>query len=115
MHSAPEQIEAADAAIAKALELDPDDPWSRVLAANIDVRRKEYPAAIEQAGLAVKLAPQMAEAHAALAAAYEAASQPQKAAAEGGEAQRLQGASPGSTDGTTELSSRLLRVLAVPN
>ena len=115
LHSVPEQIEAADAAITKALELDPEDPWSHVLAGRIDVQKKDHLAAIEQAGTAVKLAPELAATHAALAEAYRAAGQEQKAMAEDGEAQRLRGAATKPGDGNAELSSRLLRVLAVSN
>ena len=63
VNSSPEKVEEAQSAISKALQMSPDDFYVQSLAGKIDYLRKEYPAALEHLNAALRLWPDMVEAH----------------------------------------------------
>jgi len=81
-HARPEDVDAAQQAIEKALRLNPDDPYIQSLAGKIAYRRKEYPAALEHLTTALRLWPAMIEAHETLAGVYKATGEKEKSIAE---------------------------------
>jgi tetratricopeptide (TPR) repeat protein len=79
-HARPDDVDAAKQAIEKALELNPDDPYIQSLAGRIAYRQKAYPAALEHLNAALKLWPEMIEAHETLAGVYRAMGEREKSA-----------------------------------
>ena len=82
VNSSPEKVEEAQIAISKALQMSPDDFYVQSLAGKIDYLRKEYPAALEHLNAALRLWPDMVEAHQTLAGVYRAMGEREKSAAE---------------------------------
>jgi tetratricopeptide (TPR) repeat protein len=82
VNSSPEKVEEAQSAISKALRMSPDDFYVQSLAGKIDYLRKEYPAALEHLNTALRLWPDMAEAHQTLAGVYKALGEKEKSIAE---------------------------------
>jgi tetratricopeptide (TPR) repeat protein len=82
VNSNPERVEEAHQAIAKALQMSPDDVYVQSLAGKIDYLRKDYPSALEHLNAAVRMWPEMTEAHETLAAVYRALGEKEKSAAE---------------------------------
>ena len=81
-HNHPDDHDAAQAAIQKALELNPNDAFIQSLAGKICYERKEYPAAVEHLNAALHLWPDMIEAHQNLAGVYRAMGEKDKSIAE---------------------------------
>jgi len=81
-HAAPNDLEAAQNAIDRALAVASADPYILLLAGKISIARREYPAAIEQLAQATRLLPALIPAHYALHDAYHAIGDEQKSAAE---------------------------------
>jgi tetratricopeptide (TPR) repeat protein len=81
-HSTQEDVDAAQKAIEKALELNPNDAYVQSLAGRIAYQRKEYPTAIEHLQAALRLWPDMVEAHQSLAGVYRAMGEKEKSVAE---------------------------------
>jgi tetratricopeptide (TPR) repeat protein len=81
-HTAPDDLERAQATIARALALTQNDPYVYLLAGKISIARKQYSAAIEQLGRATTLLPTLIPAHYALRDAYKAVGDEGKWAAE---------------------------------
>ena len=88
-HSAPEDVEAAENAIRRALALASKDPWAYLLAGKISLVRKDYPTAIRRLLEATHLEPRLIPAHYALRNAYRAVGDEQKSAAELEEVKRI--------------------------
>ncbi len=88
-HITPEDYARAQEAIGRALELAPKDPYSHLLAGKIALARNDHAAAIRALLEATRLAPTLIPAHYALVAAYRAAGEEQKSAAEAEEIRRL--------------------------
>jgi tetratricopeptide (TPR) repeat protein len=82
VNSSPEKVDEAQSAISKALQMSPDDFYVQSLAGKIDYLRKEYPAALEHLNAALRLWPDMAEAHQTLAGVYKALGEKEKSIAE---------------------------------
>ena len=82
LNSNPERVEEAHQAISKALKMTPDDVYVQSLAGKIDSLRKDYPAAIEHLNAAVRMWPEMTEAHETLAGVYRAMGDKEKSVAE---------------------------------
>ena len=111
--SAPEQLPAAQAAIATAIEGEPNDALARKLAGEIDLKLKDYAGAVKQFDAALKLDPKLAGAHVGLASAYLGLNQPAKAETE-------KQAEPGSSEAAKAyeggaLGARLLRTILTSN
>ena len=81
-HNHPDELIAAQAAIQKAVELNPNDAFIQSLAGKICYERKEYPAALDHLNAALRLWPDMIEAHQALAGVYKALGEKDKSIAE---------------------------------
>lgn len=81
-HSAPQDLDAAQTAIARAMSLTSRDPYIYLLAGKISLARKEYPAAIERLLQATRLHPTLIPAHYALRDAYKALGDERKSSAE---------------------------------
>ena len=69
-HSAPEELDAAQKAIERALALTSKDPYIYLLAGRISLERKEYAAAVDRLQRAIQLQPGLIPAHYALREAY---------------------------------------------
>ena len=82
IESYPPDRAAAKKAIEKALALDPNDPYTQSLAGRIAYQEKDYQAALEHLTRAVRLWPDMVEAHQTLSATYRALGEKQKSIAE---------------------------------
>ncbi|HXX21574.1 MAG TPA: tetratricopeptide repeat protein [Terriglobia bacterium] len=80
-HARPDDLEAAQQAIQKALQLNPNDPFIQSLAGKIAYRQKAYPVALEHLTAALRLWPDMIEAHETLAGVYRAMGERDKSAA----------------------------------
>jgi tetratricopeptide (TPR) repeat protein len=93
-HATPEDTESAQKAIGQALQLNPDDAYIRSLAGKIAYTRKDYPAALEHLTAALRLWPEMVEAHQTLAGVYRALGEREKSAAELKEIVRIKQANP---------------------
>ena len=94
VNSTPEKVEEAQSAISKALQMSPDDFYVQSLAGKIDYLRKEYPAALEHLNAALRLWPDMVEAHQTLAGVYKALGEKEKSIAELKEIVRIKQADP---------------------
>jgi lipopolysaccharide biosynthesis regulator YciM len=81
-HTAPDDLESAHNAIARALALTAKDPYVFLLAGKISLARKEYSAAVEQLVQSTQLLPTLIPAHYALHDAYKAMGDDQKSAVE---------------------------------
>jgi tetratricopeptide (TPR) repeat protein len=80
-HARPDDVDAAQQAIEKALQLNPEDPFIQSLAGKIAYRQKAYPVALEHLTAALRLWPDMIEAHETLAGVYRAMGERDKSAA----------------------------------
>ncbi len=81
-HATPDDTESARRDIAKALELSPQDPYVQSLAGKIEYMRKDYEAALGYLNAALRLWPDMVEAHQTLSATYRALGEKEKSVAE---------------------------------
>jgi tetratricopeptide (TPR) repeat protein len=81
-HAAPDDLNAAQKAIERAMQLTSKDPYVFLLAGKISLARKEYAAAIERLQAATRLQPTLIPAHYALRDAYKALGDEQKSADE---------------------------------
>jgi tetratricopeptide (TPR) repeat protein len=90
MESYPADAFAAQKAIEMALKLNPNDPYTQSLAGKIAYTRRDYAAALKYLQDAVRIWPDMAEAHVQLSATYRALGHREEAAAELREIQRIQ-------------------------
>jgi tetratricopeptide (TPR) repeat protein len=82
VNSTPERVEEAYEAISKALRTTPDDFYVQSLAGKIDFLRKDYPSALNHLNAALRLWPEMIEAHQTLAGVYKAMGDKEKSIAE---------------------------------
>ncbi|MGE5646563.1 MAG: tetratricopeptide repeat protein [Acidobacteriota bacterium] len=87
--AAPEETAAAQKATARALELNPGDPYVRGLAGKLALAAGDYKTAIGHLGEAVRIFPDFFQAHYNLANAYRAAGDEDRALAEMKEVRRL--------------------------
>lgn len=81
-HATPEDTDSAQQNIAKALKLSPEDPYIQSLAGKIAYMRKDYTAALGHLNAALRLWPDMVEAHLTLSATYRALGEIDQSAAE---------------------------------
>jgi len=81
-HATPEDTESAQKAIEQALQLNPNDAYVQSLAGKIAYARKDYKAALEHLTAALRLWPDMVEAHQTLSATYRALGDREKSIAE---------------------------------
>ncbi len=72
LHSAPEDLESAQKAIARALALTSKDPYIYLLAGKIALERRDYASAVDKLLQSVRLEPELVPAHYALRDAYRA-------------------------------------------
>jgi tetratricopeptide (TPR) repeat protein len=93
--SDPENVREAQAAIREALALNPKDPYIQSLAGRIAYLGKDYPAALEYLHAALRIWPDMVEAHSRLSATYRAMGDENKAREELKEVARIKREHPG--------------------
>ena len=91
----PEDVAGAQAAIREAIALNPKDPYSQSLAGKIAYLGKDYPSALEHLQAALKIWPDMVEAHERLSATYRALGEADKSRAELNEVARIKQEHPG--------------------
>ena len=91
----PEDVAGAQAAIREAIALNPKDPYSQSLAGKIAYLVKDYPAALDHLHAALKIWPDMVEAHERLSATYRAMGDSDKSRAELNEVARIKQEHPG--------------------
>lgn len=72
LHSAPDDLEPAQNAIARALALTSKDPYIYLLAGKIALERKDYASAVDKLSQSIRLEPALVPAHYALRDAYRA-------------------------------------------
>jgi tetratricopeptide (TPR) repeat protein len=82
VNSTPERVEEAHQAISKALQMTPDDVYVQSLAGKIDFLQKDYPSALDHLNAALRMWPEMSEAHQTLAGVYKAMGDKEKSIAE---------------------------------
>ena len=87
--AAPEDVDAAERAIERALALTAKDPYIYMVAGKISLARNDYSAAIRRLMEATRLQPMLIPAHYALRTAYNALGEKQKADAELDEIKRI--------------------------
>jgi tetratricopeptide (TPR) repeat protein len=85
----PPDIEGAQRAIQQALRLNPGDAYIQSLAGKVAYERKDYQAALDHLNTALRIWPDMAEAHQSLSATYRALGEKEKSIAELKEALRI--------------------------
>jgi tetratricopeptide (TPR) repeat protein len=90
----PEDQAGAQKAVARALELNPGDPYIRGLAGKLAFTQGDYKSAIEHLNEAVRLFPNFVQAHYNLASAYRSTGDEQKALAEMKEVRRIREENP---------------------
>ena len=113
-HAHPDDLDSTQEAIKKALELNPDDAFIQSLAGKIHYERKEYPAALENLNAALRLWPDMIEAHQSLAGVYKAMGDKEKSIAELKDILRIKQENP-TADQTPPLpASNLLFTVQAP-
>jgi len=88
-HTNPDDAIGAQKAIDQALQLNPNDPYVQALAGKLAYGRKDFAAAIEHLTAAVRLWPDMVEAHQTLSGAYRALGEQDKSIAELNEVLRI--------------------------
>jgi tetratricopeptide (TPR) repeat protein len=93
-HARPLDHDSAWKAIEQALKLNPDDVFVQSLAGKIAYERKDYPDALQHLQTALRLWPDMVEAHQALSAVYRALGEKDKSIAELKEIVRIKQANP---------------------
>jgi tetratricopeptide (TPR) repeat protein len=82
VNSTPERVEEASQAISKALQTTPEDFYVQSLAGKIDYLRGDNPSALNHLNAALRLWPEMIEAHQTLAGVYKAMGEKEKSVAE---------------------------------
>jgi len=107
VNSTPEKVEEAYAAISKALQSTPDDVYVQSLAGKIDYMRKDYPSALNHLNAALRMWPEMREAHETLAGVYRAMGEKEKSIAELKEILRIKQENP-TADQTPPFPARNL-------
>lgn len=103
----PQDKEAARQAISESLRLDPNDAWSHVLAGKIALEQEEPARAAEELREAIRLSPNLAEAHYSLMMAYRKLGRPKEAMAESDIFRRIREQNPDSEDDTTGIRQML--------
>ena len=93
-HDRPEELDAAQKAVQKAVELNPNDVYIQSLAGKIAYQQKQYQVALEHLNAALRLWPDMVEAHQTLAGTYRALGEKDKSIAELKEIVRIKQANP---------------------
>lgn len=93
VHAAPQETEAVRHLVSGLLESQPRDPYVQWLAGSDALSRKDYHAAIEHLTAAIRILPDLAEAHYSLGTVYRNLGDLQKSNAEMQEFQRLSKAS----------------------
>ena len=88
-HSAPDDVEAAENTVTRALAVASKDPWVYLLAGKISLARKDYSTAIRRLLEAKRLEPALIPARYALRTAYKAVGDEAKSAAELEEIKRI--------------------------
>lgn len=89
VNDTPEEVEQAYKAISKALQMTPGDVYVQSLAGQIDFLRTDYPSALNHLNAALRLWPEMLEAHQTLAGVYKAMGNKEKSVAELKESLRI--------------------------
>jgi tetratricopeptide (TPR) repeat protein len=92
----PKRIDDAAGAAAQALKLAPLEPWIQDLAGRVAFAKGDYAAAVQRLREAIRLSPNLAQAHNALAQTYSAMGRKQEAQAEAEQFKKVQkpGANP---------------------
>jgi tetratricopeptide (TPR) repeat protein len=103
----PEDREAIQQAIAEALRLNPNDALSHALAGKIALDEHEPAEAAEQLQEAIRLKPNLAEAHYTLITAYKELGRPEEAKAEADSFRRIHDQNPESENDTSEIRQML--------
>lgn len=89
VNDTPEEVEQAYKAISKALQMTPGDVYVQSLAGQIDFLRTDYPSALNHLNAALRLWPEMLEAHQTLAGVYKAMGNKEKSVTELKESLRI--------------------------
>jgi tetratricopeptide (TPR) repeat protein len=110
MHIHPDDVASAQRANDQALQLNPNDPYVQALAGKLAYRGKDYIAAIEHLSAAIRLWPEMVEAHETLGATYRAMGEKDKSIAELKEVLRIKAMPAADQEPPSEALSLLFSV-----
>lgn len=110
----PEDAEAARQAIAEAIRLDPNDAWFHALAGKIALETKQPADAVEQLKEAIRLRPDLVEAHYSLSIAYKRLGRQDEASTEVELVRRLREQNPQPEQEPTGIRRILLPVASPP-
>ncbi|HVN77540.1 MAG TPA: tetratricopeptide repeat protein [Terriglobia bacterium] len=110
LHSTPDDREEFDRVISKAFQLSPDDPYLHTLAGRFAYAHQDYQAALMHLMTAIKLKPDLDNAHYLLSATYQVLGEDEKSKTEMAEARRLQEGNLQDADTTLSIRSLLFTV-----
>ncbi len=110
LYTSPERIDAAEKNIRQAVALAPEDPWVRALAGRIAFAKKDYKAAVEQLQEAIRLRPNLVQAHYVLAQTFKALGRAQQSREELEQVSMIHQKSPNEEADTTDVKRALFQV-----
>jgi tetratricopeptide (TPR) repeat protein len=108
-------IQRAEEAIGRALKLNPENAFTQALAGKIAYLRKDYPSAAEYLQAALRIWPNMVEAHQTLSSVYRAVGDKQKSIAELKEVLRIKHENRGADQAPPFPASDLLFTIRPPS
>jgi len=106
----PDDLDTAQQAVKEALAADPADPWAHSLAGRISSQRKDYANALQELQEAIRLRPQLVQAHYVLARVYKALGRSAEARETEEQARLLQERFPNEGDDPDLLHTNLFSV-----
>ncbi len=110
LYTSPERIDAAQKNIRQAVALAPDDPWIRALAGRIAFAKKDYGTAVEELQQAIRLRPNLVQAHYLLAQTYKALGKVQQSREELEQVSMIHQRSPNDEADTSDVKRALFPV-----
>jgi len=110
IHTAPQNIPAAEIAVHQALRMDPNNAHARSLAGKIALMQKQYDIALDYLASAIQLEPDFVDAHEALSGLYRAAGEKEKSIAELKEVLRIKQKKAGASQSPATISNLLFAV-----
>jgi uncharacterized protein HemY len=114
MHIHPDDVSNAQKAIDQALQLNPNDPFVQALAGKLAYRGKNFDAAILHLSAAIRVRPEMVEAHEALSATYRAVGEKNKSETELKEVLRIKATETANPEPPSEASNLLFGIRTPP-
>jgi tetratricopeptide (TPR) repeat protein len=114
MHTSPQNIPAAEKAVYQALRMDPNNATAWSVAGKIALLQKQYTAALEDLNSAVRLDPDLKDAHESLSALYRASGDKEKSIAELKQVLAIKQKKEGTSQSPATISNLLFAVVPPP-